>query len=123
MKTLAVLPALLVLAVSPPLMADELPQCGACTDTQIFQDVLSTDDQTRTWDNLADPRRKISCDDPAVLFTAPSDGSYRILVQDLCGSAQGDPRLFYLLTVRPPQPGNNRPQLAARPRTCGGTRR
>jgi hypothetical protein len=72
--------------------------------TQVFQDVMNTDDQTRTWDNLADPRRKISSGDPALLFTAPADGGFRVLVQDLCGSAQGDPRLFYLLTIRHPQP-------------------
>lgn len=43
-------------------------------------------------------------DDPAILFTVPADGKYRILVRDLFGSAQGDPRLFYLLSVRAPKP-------------------
>src|SRR5689334_15433588 len=43
MKLASMLPALLVLAVSPPLMAEKIPQCGACTDTQIFQDVLDHD--------------------------------------------------------------------------------
>jgi hypothetical protein len=53
--------------------------------------------------NAVEKRYRASSDDPAVLFTAPADGKYRILVRDLFGSGQGDPRLFYALTVRAPK--------------------
>lgn len=43
-------------------------------------------------------------DDAAIVFTVPATGKYRLLVKDLFGSAQGDPRLFYVLAVRPPRP-------------------
>src|SRR6185295_18814342 len=54
--------------------------------------------------NNLERRYRASSDDPAILFTVPADGKYRILVRDLFGSAQGDPRLFYALSVRAPKP-------------------
>ena len=56
MKLASMLPALLVLAVSPPLMAEKIPQCGACTDTQIFQDVL---DHVRRVDAMVNSLRDV----------------------------------------------------------------
>jgi hypothetical protein len=54
--------------------------------------------------NNLERRYRAQSDDPAILFTVPADGKYRILVRDLFGSAQGDPRLFYVLSVRAPKP-------------------
>lgn len=71
------------------------------------QDVAQSDDQPRPGVDMnaeMDPRRRIVSDDPGVLFTAPQDGTYRLLVKDLYASAQGHPRFFYLLTARPAQP-------------------
>ncbi|CAA9387586.1 MAG: hypothetical protein AVDCRST_MAG64-1024 [uncultured Phycisphaerae bacterium] len=71
------------------------------------QEVVQADDQKRAGVDMAnelDPRRRIDISDPALLFTAPQDGTYRLLVRDLYASAQGHPRFFYLLTARPAQP-------------------
>jgi len=54
--------------------------------------------------NNLERRYRAHSDDPAILFTVPADGKYRILVRDLFGSAQGDPRLLYVLSVRAPRP-------------------
>lgn len=43
-------------------------------------------------------------DDPSFRFTAPDDGTYRILVRDLYSASRGDPRFVYRLAVRPEQP-------------------
>jgi hypothetical protein len=43
-------------------------------------------------------------DDPALAFTAPEDGDYRVLVQDIYSSAQSAPWFFYLLSIRPAHP-------------------
>lgn len=42
--------------------------------------------------------------DPAYRFTAPADGTYRLLVRDGYSSQHDDPRLVYRLVVRPPKP-------------------
>jgi len=54
--------------------------------------------------NAVEKRYRAHSDDPAIVFTAPADGKYRILVRDQFGSDQGDPRLFYAMTVRAPKP-------------------
>ena len=42
--------------------------------------------------------------DPAYRFTAPADGTFRILVQEGFSSLHTDPRLVYRLVLRPDQP-------------------
>lgn len=42
--------------------------------------------------------------DPALRFTAPADGTYRILVRDGYAALHDDPGLVYRLVVRPPRP-------------------
>jgi hypothetical protein len=42
--------------------------------------------------------------DPALLFVAPADGSFRLLVRDLEGTATAQPRNVYRLVIRPPSP-------------------
>jgi hypothetical protein len=54
--------------------------------------------------NNIEKKYRAHSDDPAILFTVPADGKYRLLVRDLFGSAQGDPRLFYALSIRAPKP-------------------
>jgi hypothetical protein len=66
-------------------------------------DIATADDQSRAQDTV-DPRRQFSNDDPAVLFTAPDDGSYRLLVRDLYATPHAEPRYCYVLTIRPPKP-------------------
>ena len=43
-------------------------------------------------------------DDPIYRFTAPADGTYRLLVRDLYASSRGDPRFVYRLCIRPERP-------------------
>ncbi|HLY09187.1 MAG TPA: hypothetical protein VKW04_07800 [Planctomycetota bacterium] len=88
---------------------------GLSVDPQIV--IQSAGDQPKDLqevDDLASPlpvmpnnvekRYRAHSDDPALVFTAPADGKYRILVRDQFGSAQGDPRLFYAMTIRAPKP-------------------
>jgi hypothetical protein len=71
-----------------------------------------------------------SNDDPSYKFTAPEDGSYRVLVRDQFGTARRDPSIVYRLsmtraqadfrlvaTTDPPRMGdpNNQPQIAVAP--------
>ncbi|MFM8893407.1 MAG: PPC domain-containing protein [Planctomycetia bacterium] len=42
--------------------------------------------------------------DPAYRFTAPADGTYRLLVRDAASQQRTDPGLVYRLVVRPPRP-------------------
>ncbi len=50
-------------------------------------------------------RGRLVNDDPVYAFTAPEDGEYRLLVQDLYAGAQGAPWLQYLLSIHPARPG------------------
>lgn len=42
--------------------------------------------------------------DPFYLFTAPADGTYRVLLRDGHSSVKSDPRLIYRLAIRKPEP-------------------
>ena len=87
---------------------------GLPVDPQVVIQQAEASKDLQEIDDLATPlpamqgniekRFRASSDDPAILFTVPADGKYRILVRDLFGSAQGDPRLFYALSVRAPKP-------------------
>jgi hypothetical protein len=78
-----------------------IQQAEASKDLQEIDDLASP---LPAMQNNLERRYRAHSDDPAILFTVPADGKYRILVRDLFGSAQGDPRLFYALSVRPPKP-------------------
>jgi len=43
-------------------------------------------------------------DDPSYKFTAPEDGTYRLLVRDQFGTARNDPSVVYRLSITPEQP-------------------
>jgi hypothetical protein len=49
-------------------------------------------------------RIRLSLEDPAVLWTAPEDGRFRVLVRDQAAGARPDPRTAYRLRIRPPRP-------------------
>jgi hypothetical protein len=49
-------------------------------------------------------RYRLTPDDPGLLWTSPDDGTYRLLVRDLYGDAQGDARFLYVLTIRAAKP-------------------
>lgn len=55
--------------------------------------------------------------DPAVTFTAPADGTYRLLIRDGYSMQHDDPRLVYRMVVRPPRPDF---RLVAVPVDTGG---
>ncbi|HEX7445969.1 MAG TPA: pre-peptidase C-terminal domain-containing protein [Pirellulales bacterium] len=58
----------------------------------------------------------VAHDDPIYRFTAPADGTYRVLVRDLYFSSRGDPRFVYRLCIHPEQPDF---RLAALPKFPG----
>jgi hypothetical protein len=71
------------------------------------KDVLEADDQPSpipAMANAMEKRYRAAPEDPAVLFTAPVDGKFRVMVRDLYSSAQGDPRFYYRLEIRAPKP-------------------
>lgn len=55
--------------------------------------------------------------DPAHRFTAPADGTYRVMVQDRFSALRDDPRLAYRLLIRPDKPDF---RLAATPADASG---
>ncbi len=68
-----------------------------------IKDLADVDDGPKLEDGQG--RFKVVNDDPAVAFTAPDDGDYRLRVEDNYASAQGAPWLQYLLTIGPAHPG------------------
>lgn len=87
---------------------------GLSVDPQIVIQQVEASKDLQEVDDLATPlpampnnvekRYRAHSDDPALVFTSPADGKYRIMIRDQFGSAQGDPRLFYALSVRAPRP-------------------
>ena len=45
-----------------------------------------------------------SHDDPSTKFTAPEDGTYRVMIRDQFGDGRKDPSYVYRLAIRPPTP-------------------
>ena len=88
---------------------------GAPTDVAlVIQQVVVADDGTETVtpvatvDDAAPRHGGREFDqrsfDPAYRFTAPADGSYRLLLRDSASQQRDDPRLVYRLVVRSPRP-------------------
>ncbi|MFQ5732008.1 MAG: hypothetical protein ACE5KM_08640, partial [Planctomycetaceae bacterium] len=63
---------------------------------------LQTTDDVTT--NLAVNVFNTATDDPAYRFTAPADGTYRVVLRDRYFEARGDPRLVYRLCIRKREP-------------------
>jgi hypothetical protein len=70
-------------------------------DLHFIDDVQSTESNTdRAGRHEFDSRTS----DPELLFQAPADGTYRILVKDGVSSVKRNPRLIYRLAIRKPAP-------------------
>jgi hypothetical protein len=69
-------------------------------------DVVTVDDLPVVNNNARSGRHEFDerTSDPSVLFKAPADGVYRILVRDALTAVRSDPRLSYRLAIRKPQP-------------------
>ena len=87
------------LSVDPQIVIQQAGE--ASKDLQEIDDLASP---LPAMQNNIEKKYRAHSDDPAILFTVPADGKYRLLVRDLFGSAQGDPRLFYALSIRAPKP-------------------
>jgi hypothetical protein len=71
------------------------------------KDIVEADDQPSPippMANAMEKRYRAGAEDPAILFTVPADGKYRVMIRDLYSSAQGDPRFYYRLEIRAPKP-------------------
>jgi hypothetical protein len=66
-----------------------------------LNDVKELDDETKSAGGVAFDS---ATNDPYYLFTAPEDGTYRVMLRDLYGDGRGDPRLIYRLALRKPRP-------------------
>ncbi len=72
-----------------------------------WKDLQDVDDQGTplpNQQNNVERRYRMAPEDPGVLFTAPADGKFRVMVRDLYFSAQGDPRFFWRMVIRPARP-------------------
>lgn len=78
-----------------------------------WKDLKELDDETKSIGSVAFDS---STNDPFYLFTAPEDGTYRVVARDLYGDGRGDPRLIYRLALRKPRPDF---RLAALPLAAG----
>jgi hypothetical protein len=87
------------LSVDPQIVIQQVGE--ASKDLQEIDDLANPMPAMR---NNVEKKYRAHSDDPAILFTAPADGKYRLLVRDQFGAAQGDPRLFYVLSMRTPKP-------------------
>ncbi|HUY88920.1 MAG TPA: PPC domain-containing protein [Pirellulales bacterium] len=86
------------------------------TDKQGQQQVKELKSEDDAGEAAADPDFNTRHDDPIYRFTAPADGSYRVLVRDLYFGSRGDPRFVYRLAIRPEQPDF---RLVAMPKFSG----
>lgn len=60
-----------------------------------------------------------STDDPSYRFTAPDDGTYRVMIRDQFGDGRKDPSYVYRLAIRPLEPDFQLLSVASQP-TAGG---
>lgn len=73
------------------------------TDLQFVDDVgmgNNNNNQARAYRHEFDDRTT----DPRILFKAPADGTYRLMIRDGLSALKSDPRLTYRLIVKAPQP-------------------
>jgi hypothetical protein len=85
-------PTLLLQQIVPPTTTDQ--------PSQVNQMALIG----MTGETEAGPEFNARCEDPVLRFTAPADGTYRVLLRDGRNALQTDPRQNYRLMVRRPQP-------------------
>jgi hypothetical protein len=86
------------------LPADPILVLQQVTDKGV-KELLETDDPAVAGQQRdAQKRYRLTPDDPGVLWSAPEDGKYRLLVRDLYGDTQGDARFAYVLSLRAAKP-------------------
>ena len=69
------------------------------TDIVFIEDVAERNFNNRAGRHEFDERTS----DPSLVFKAPEDGTYRILLKDGVSSVKSDPRLIYRMAIRKPQ--------------------
>jgi hypothetical protein len=70
------------------------------TNVQFVDDVPEQNFNNQSGRHEFDPRSS----DPSYLFTAPADGTYRVLLKDTQSSVKSDPRFLYRFAIRKPSP-------------------
>lgn len=85
-------PTLLVQQIVPPVEAGQPPQVNQMALVGM------------TGEAEAGPEFNARCEDPVLHFTAPADGTYRLLLRDNRNALRADPRQLYRLAVRRSQP-------------------
>ncbi len=70
------------------------------SDVQFIDDIQTQNFNNHSGRHEFDARTT----DPAYLFTAPADGTYRVLLKDGPSSVHSDPRLVYRFAIRKPAP-------------------
>jgi len=68
------------------------------------RDVMNLTSQVSSDRREGGPEFDTRSSDPSYLFTAPADGTYRLLVRNAFSALGADPRSVYRLVVRPPRP-------------------
>ncbi len=94
-------PALVIQRVEPPAEGAAMEKVTVVATIDDAGQAAGMSDITRRHGGREFDQRSF---DPAVLFTAPADGTYRLLIRESRSQIRDDPRLAYRLVVRPPQP-------------------
>lgn len=94
-------PALVIQRVEPPAEGATEPKVTVVANVDDAGQVVGMNDLARRHGGREFDQRSF---DPALLFTAPADGTYRLLLRESRSQVRDDPRLVYRLVVRPPQP-------------------
>ena len=94
-------PALVIQRVEPPAEGATEPKVTVVANVDDAGQVAGMNDMTRRYGGREFDQRSF---DPALMFTAPADGTYRLLLRESRSQVRDDPRLVYRLVVRPPQP-------------------
>ena len=94
-------PALVIQRVEAPAEGAAQPKVTVVASVDDAGQAAGTNDMARRHGGREFDQRGF---DPAVMFTAPADGTYRLLLRESRSQLRADPRLGYRLVVRPPQP-------------------
>lgn len=94
-------PALVIQRVEPPGEGTTDPKATILATADDLGQAAGINDAARRHGGREFDQRSF---DPAVLFTAPADGTYRVLLRESRAQLRDDPLLAYRLVVRPPRP-------------------
>ncbi len=79
----------------PTFTIQKVPNTGEPTD------IASADDTANT---SLSPRINLSSTDAEFNWTAPDDGTYQVMLNDVAGGSRSGPKLYYRLSIRRPKP-------------------